>query len=103
MRTIEPIETAENDKQVIQAEIKKNIKFIGGFKKIKGLKLFEFNAKNFTLEEAKYKESAVKIGEGEVIHHKVIYKEDCVYIQALNKKNAYKKIAKSYHQFKNSK
>lgn len=81
---------------------------MGQQRKIKGLTMYEFNPLDMTLKPAEYKEvfpefipKSPKVGnEVEVMgvpfvtHYKLIPKEGCIYIQALNKKNAYKKIAK---------
>ncbi len=111
MKDLNQIETPESDRIVIEQDIKKTIKFIGSERKIKGLTLFEFNPVAMTLEPAKYKEVKVEVINNapllknqvrimevkSVVHNKVIYKDDCVYIQALNKRVAYKKIAKATH------
>jgi hypothetical protein len=86
----------------ISQDIKKQVKFIGSQRKVKGLIMFELNPISMTLEPAKYKESVVRINKTgpNTIAHQLIVKEGCYYIQALNKKNAYKKIAKSHKLIK---
>ena len=71
----------------------------------KGHTLFEISLSDFTINEAKYEEVNVELSRvGEKanyknIKRKVIQKENCIYISALNKQNALKKFqqqAKNY-------
>jgi hypothetical protein len=104
MKETQPLDTPESDKIIISQDVKKQITLIGSQRKIKGLTMFEFNPVALTLEPASFKESTVSITGKRVVDrkivHKLIYKEGYVYVQALNKKNAYKQIAKSYSNFK---
>jgi hypothetical protein len=95
--------TAENqDKIEIQAEQqqKKEIKLIGQQRKIKGLTLWEYNAKTKELIPAVFKKVDVSLtslsakAEALNINHKVVVNENCLYLQALNKKVALKKVKK---------
>lgn len=98
MKDLDHIETPESDKIVIEQNIKKTIEFIGSQRKIKGLTMFELNLSAMTLVPATYKESNLVVGDKfNTVVYKLMAKEGCVYIQALNKKNAYKKIAKATH------
>jgi hypothetical protein len=109
MKDLDKIETPESDRIIISQDIKKTIKFIGSQDKVKGLTMFEFNPLDMTLVPAVYKETAIsypgtgskrgieKLGK---VVSKLIYKDDCIYVQALNKKTAFKKIAKTYRDFK---
>lgn len=109
MKELEHIETPEI---VIEQQIPNKITFLGSQLKIKGLTMFEFNPLSMTLVPAEYKE--VKTVLNKKLHkswsfiiqteyttvHKLIPKEGCVYVQALNKKNAYKKILKAHKRKK---
>ena len=77
---------------VIQKEVKKELKLIGSQRKISGLTLWQFNENTKELTKARFKESSYVIGGG--IKLSVITEENCIYFQALNRKNALKKINK---------
>jgi hypothetical protein len=82
----------------ISQEVRKHLQHIGTVKKIKGLTMFELNIKDMTLQPAIYKETVVvvpKDGKSKIVN-KLIVNEGCYYVQALNKKNAYKKLAKTH-------
>ncbi len=81
---------------VIQKEVKKELKLIGSQRKISGLTLWQFNEKNKELTKATFKESSYVIGGG--VKLRVITEENCIYFQALNRKNALKKIKKQNHE-----
>lgn len=87
------------DQLVIQAEAKKKqeFKYIGSQRRIKGLTLFSYNTVTKELKPASIK-SDVSIGlDGSVVYsNKAQIEKDCVYFQALNIKNARKKIQKEY-------
>lgn len=96
MKETSKIETPETDKVVVVQDIKKEIKLLGSQRKIKGLTMFEYNPNDQTLEPAKYKEVKAELqGKAVAIRHKLIYKDGCAYIQALNKRVAFKKLAKA--------
>ncbi len=101
MKETEKIDAPEHDKIVIEQNVQKQVTLIGSQQKIKGLTMFEFNPIKLTLEPATYKEvHAEVVINRTIIRHKLVMKEGCVYVQALNKRNAYKKIAKQYKNFK---
>lgn len=83
-----------------EREQKKEIKLIGQQRKIPGLILFEYNEKTKVLQRAQFQKENVVITslsmspESIKHQHKVVVNENCVYIQALNEKNALKKVAK---------
>lgn len=64
--------------------------------------MFEFNPVTMSLAPATFKEETVVINASgkPTVRLKLVCKENCVYTQALNKKNAYKKILKQYNQTK---
>ena len=69
--------------------------------------MWEFNPIAVTLKEAVYKESKTEIIRSTLPSclpqmkyrtvHTLETKEGCIYVQALNKRNAFKKLAKSGH------
>jgi len=99
-------ELPEYNISVIEQAVKKQIVFIGSQIKINGLTMFEFNPTALTLVEAKYKEANVSLKQSRIPHYlpqgkyqvvqTLITNEGCVYVQALNKKNAFKKIARKF-------
>lgn len=95
MKELEPTKSKEPEVQIVQ-DVKITPKFIGQVKKIKGLTMFEFDPVKMILLPAKYKETIVSIGKhgDNKVVHKLIVSQGCYYVQALNKHNAYKKLAK---------
>jgi hypothetical protein len=99
-------ENVNEDRIEISAEEqeKKIIKYIGSQRKIQGLTLWEYNQKTNELNLAKFKKQDVIIeslepSEGSAImRHKVDTNEDCFYFQALNRKNAEKKLQQLINQ-----
>lgn len=96
------LDNYKEDKIEIQSEQqqKKEIKLIGNQRKIPGLTLFEYDTVSKTLSKAEYKKvdfhlKSLSIKPEEMqLNHKVIVKENCLYVQALNEKNALKKVKK---------
>lgn len=84
----------DNIETVIQN--KKEVKLLGSQTKVKGHTLFEYNTKTREIKEATFKSQIVDFKsvttESPDDRKTVIVKEGCVYIQALNKKNAIKKL-----------
>jgi len=83
---------------VEEKQQKKEIKLIGQQRKVPGLILWEFNEKTKVINRAKFKLtnvfiSSLSMSTESITHtHKVIVNENCVYIQALNLKNAIKHL-----------
>lgn len=83
---------------VAEQQQKKEIKHIGQQRKVRGHILWEFNEKTRELKRAQFKKTNVFISainmspESITETHKVVVNENCVYFQALNKKNAKKKL-----------
>lgn len=104
MKELEHIETPEI---TIEQNIPKKVVFIGNMDKIKGLTMWEFSLVAVTLKEATYKESKTELIRSTLPHflpqmkygtvHTLETKESCIYVQALNKRNAFKKLAKAGH------
>lgn len=95
------LEDIKSDRIEIVAEQqqKKEIKLIGRQRKIRGLILWEFNYKTKELHPAKFQPLSIMISGGgagtettEV--SKVRVNENCIYLQALNRKNAIKQLNK---------
>ncbi len=99
-------EKEEQDKVVIveQKEVEKQLKLIGTLKPKRGHTLFEINFKEGTIVEAEIEQQDIhfqKAKNGRMSSNKkVIQKENCIYIPALNKKNASKKLLKLLEQQK---
>ncbi|MBO5933039.1 MAG: hypothetical protein J6Q19_04865 [Bacteroidaceae bacterium] len=87
------------NKNNIRTEVKQKkqseFHLIGNQNKTPGHKLFEFNKTTKMIREADIKADAILDCYG-TIHKetKVFVKQDCFYIQALNRKNAEKKLKK---------
>jgi hypothetical protein len=85
----------------IEQQQKKEIKLIGKQRKIPGLTLWEYNTKTFDLDKAKYSKVDLhlkSLSSAEAAlesRHKVIVNEACIYFQALNEKNAERKVKKA--------
>jgi hypothetical protein len=83
-----------------EKEQRKEIKLIGQQRKIPGLILWEFNTKTNELQPAQYKKEDVEIKsldptpEALTKRNKVVVNEHCIYFQALNRKNAIKKLSR---------
>jgi hypothetical protein len=82
-----------------QAEQKQEYKHIGSIKLKRGHYLFKFNIQTKELTSVEI-ERRVGIGldKQPVKENKVLFEKDCIYIGALNKKNAYKKLIKIYNE-----
>lgn len=94
MKELNKIETdkIENVKQV---SIEKQVVFLGTVKPKKGHTMFEVNYKLKTIEIALFDElPALKYEDAmqgiKSAHKKITKKPDCIYVSALNKKNAIK-------------
>ena len=75
--------------------IKKENKLIGTLRPKRGHKCFEINNLTLEINEATYESVTISITSisGEYYNHKkLLVKENCTYITALNKKNAMKKF-----------
>lgn len=91
-RESEPIEN------VAQQQIKKKERLIQRLFPHRGHTLFEFDRSTGKMEPAEYAEQDVLISwknkSNPQVKRKVVIKEGFLYISALNKKNAYKQLAK---------
>lgn len=70
--------------------VKKELKFLGSLRPHRGHTLYEIDIARETVTEATF-ESVTATYTGERVSKRVIAKEGCVYISALNRKNAAKK------------
>lgn len=83
---------------VSEQQQKKEIKLIGQQRKVPGLTLWEYNEKTNELKPAQYKKEDVVLNslaptpEALTKINKVIVNENCIYFQALNLRNARKKL-----------
>ena len=90
------VEETVNDEKEIKTKV------VGSFVIKPGLKIWEYNAETGELKLAEVEVDQnktitlddVKTGK-RMSHNKIKQKDDCLYVMALNKKNAKKKILKS--------
>lgn len=82
----------------IEAEAKqqKEYHYIGSVLRRKGLTLYEFNTETKELKKADVQRKVnVDFATGETVYKsEVTYRQGCIYVQALNEKNARKRILK---------
>ena len=82
----------------VKKQQEKQLKFIGQQRPHSGHKCFEINLSTGEINLAEFKEEAISFEDARngIISgkRKVIVKEGCVYVTALNKKNAIKKLNK---------
>jgi len=87
-----------NIELVASSEVTQHDKqFVGTIHPHKGHKLFEINLKKETIDEAKFEEVPFIFSEDvdkQKKKRKLIINEDCIYISALNRKNAVKHLVK---------
>jgi hypothetical protein len=82
---------------VAEAEQRKEIKFIGSIRAVKGLTIWEIDVKSGIIRPATFKKedvqlTSMKVHEASGVNHKKVeVKQGCLYIQALNAKSALKK------------
>lgn len=97
MDRIQPMQT--NPIEIVE-EVKKHKKPIFQFKHHNGLKVYELDLKTGEIFEAEFEEGAIKFETFNGINidpglvKKVITKENCIYVQAINVKNAKRKFTK---------
>lgn len=87
------LQTPQPEAQHIVAEQKKTLKLEGRMIKREGHMTFEYNyvTKKITLAEKKETNAALNAKGETIIHHKMVANPDCIYFQALNEINAWKK------------
>ena len=78
-------------KEVSKDQEKKQI-HLGSFKQRNGHTLFQFNTKDGKLTKCVFESVFVDTANGNSLRKKIVYDQDCLYISALNEKNAYKKL-----------
>jgi hypothetical protein len=99
MKTILPETSRAKGDEVRQEQVvkkQKEYKMVGKMRKTPGHTLFEFNKKTKEIKPAAInRECRVDFGTGKPIYKtKTDIHEDCFYVQALNIKNAEKKLRK---------
>lgn len=82
-------------------KLQTELTLIDSVKKIPGHQLFELNVDSGELSLADVK-TEVKLGSNllPVYHNSIVIKPRCIYVQALNRKNAEKKILKTIAKIK---
>lgn len=72
----------------------KELTLVGSDRKVKGLRLYEYDKATGEVQPATYIENdTYQLGIG--VETKVFIRPNCVYVQAMNKANAFKKARKS--------
>jgi hypothetical protein len=86
------IEQEKTDKVEIVSQVqqKKQIKLIGSQRAIPGLTLWQFNTSTKLLTKAKFKQTNFNLDGSK--RHQVVIEDSCIYFQALNRKNALRKL-----------
>lgn len=86
----------DNVSEVRQVQQKKTKKHIGVLLPGDGHKVYEFNKLTFELRVAEYEKQNVEYSSKKKQNRTVKVKENCVYLTALNEKNAVKKVHKTF-------
>lgn len=91
-----PEQELKQTKHEIVAPVRQEYKKIGSINLKRGMTLYEFDKKTLLLKpvEIDRKETMVDINGKPVKNAQAKYNPDALYIQALNLKNAYKKVMK---------
>jgi hypothetical protein len=88
---------------VSQKEVQKQLKHLGSIRLQRGHTLWEVNMKTGMITPATYETQAADFKAAakgiQGVRRKLISKEGCMYIPALNKKNAAKKFVQTYVEF----
>jgi hypothetical protein len=94
-------EFSETEVEIVaEKQQQKVIKLIDRQRKIRGHVLWEYNQKTYVLIQAKFKKqdfhitSIVPSPSATTVSNKVQVNDNCLYFQALNRKNAIKKLNK---------
>jgi hypothetical protein len=97
------LERPDKLEHVIEQQQKKHIKLIGSQRRNRSLILWSFNTETKELKRATFQEGDTLyltsfnpdqvVREIKRFYSRVIVEKDCIYFQALNKKNALRKLA----------
>lgn len=93
-------ERGEKIEASVEKQEKKTIKHIGSQRNRIGLTLWEYNESTGEIKEAEYHKETLVVDDFSgrtnysTLRKKVISKQGCLYVQALNKKSASRKILK---------
>ena len=92
------IKEADKIEVISQSAVKKEIKLIGQQLKKPGHTLFEYDKILKVIKVALFKKQDFILSSSRnlTVSHKVDYKENCIYVQALNKKNAIKRLGRDF-------
>ena len=82
----------------VKAEQRAEKKYLGSHRMHKGHKVFELNMKTGEMGEAKIERDSIMGKDGVKKKQSIVTKKDCIYIPALNEKNAWKKAAKRFEK-----
>ena len=81
------------DKIEVKKKQEKEITLLNSERKIKGLRLYEYDKKTGLIVSAEYQQNETFVI-GQDAESKVHIKPGCIYVQAMNKENALKKVRK---------
>jgi len=79
---------------VDQTKVEKKKQFVGTLNMFPNHVCWEYNVETNELLHAKFTETQFNMSTGKPEHRKVEVKETCLYLSALNRKNAIKKLCK---------
>lgn len=95
IKTASTVDEKDKIEYTIQQQIKKFQKLVSTQTKVPGHILWEYNVRTKSLERAKFDNVSIKWNwdpKKIISNAKVLVKVDCIYIQALNEVNAWKRI-----------
>lgn len=97
MKEAVALEKKEKIEIGIEKQEKKTLKLLGSQRHIPGLALWEYNNETGELKKAEFVKETITLRELsqkaiQTIRKKIVMKEGCYYFQALNRKNAIRKL-----------
>lgn len=90
----------ENIELSVQMQQEKKLKYMGNQVLRKGHKCFEINTETMEVNEASYMKKDITLTDAldeSYLSRSIMQKQNCIYINALNKKNALKKFIQKKH------
>lgn len=105
MKELEPFKKDKTELHAIKPD-KRELKYLGTLRPQKGQRVWQLDLKSMMITEAKYEEGVAdfkKVEQGDLsVRHKLVTQENCLYVCAINAKNADKKFHKMLKiKFKN--
>lgn len=91
------LQDAVKTEQTAKAQAPREQRFVGSERRVRGHILFEYNTQTGEITQAGLKREVELDTEGNPVYKTKVYrKPGCLYIQALNAKNALKKVRRSH-------